>query len=235
MTGSEQLQFKTRLIPDRLPVPDGIFASEPFEIGFQRLRELGVQRNDDVEVSSFENAHIQTELVSPDSVLPTTYYLLKHRWLYQIRLARTLGDLGINLFDLDKIYYLTEGSEIWGLIPPIVEEYCEPETPYHGQSVVTLQDGAHRTSIARKLKNQPLRCIVISGANPTPWTLPYAVPNPWSETFLLESVPPTKKRYRDPDDPYGKMNGKMRPYVCIFNPEIRSDPRFRWADFGRKR
>lgn len=212
-------------------VPERVYASEPLEAGFERLRKTAVLRYEDEEVRPFESAHIETGLLTCDDVVPTSLYILRRRFLYQIRLARALERLGIDLFNLERIYYLEEGKAIWGLIPGIVQVYNEPEVPFHGQEVKANQDGLHRSIVRSQMSPTTFRSIVISGADLRPWSLPYAIPNSWDEIKMYDSVPPVKKRYRHPDNPYGMMI----PYVMMFAEEMRMDPRFRWVDYNTAR
>ncbi|OGK28617.1 hypothetical protein A3C28_03120 [Candidatus Roizmanbacteria bacterium RIFCSPHIGHO2_02_FULL_39_9] len=211
-------------------VPERVYDSEAFEVGFARLASAAIQRNEEI-TYPFEGAHIETRLLTCDDVIPTSFYILRRRFLYQIRLARALEKLGIDLFDLDKIYYLEEGEAIWGLIPGIVQNYNEPEAPFNGQEVHAKQDGLHRSIVRSQMTLQTFRSIVISGAHFTPWSLPYAIPNSWQEIYMYDIVPPVKKKYRYPENPYGIM----LPYEALFAEDMRKDPRFHWRDYDTPR
>jgi len=196
-----------------------VIMKEPFNNGFDRLKAAPLE-NSDVRIFPYQDARITTELLIADEIMPTSYYALSSRLDFQIEFRQKLLEDGIDLFNLQDIFYFQENGITRGLIPPIVEVYEEPEI---GRRVRALTDGLHRMSLSREMRI-PQRCIVIENINRDERCLPYAIPNSWEEVGVYDEVPPVKKNYRR-IPPYSYM----KPLTSIFDPSLRVI----WSDYGR--
>lgn len=175
---------------------------EPFEDAIARIRgaHLGLSTNNTLR--PFESAKIYTKLITPEDVLPCSYYVLIQRLIYQDEFTIKMWDEGIDVTNPPgMVYYTTKddsGEVILGAyFPLLVEKYFETYSLFGGQMVTALQDGHHRLS-RFNIHGKPQLAIIFEGA--TQEVLPHQVPNPlgWRQVEYGFTVPefPVKKIYR---------------------------------------
>ncbi len=139
--------------------------------------------------------------------------MLKDNLNFQRELRKYLIEVyGIDSLGFDGAYEIRndEKSEVWTLMPPVVEvaksdvkfNPTEGEIAYDGIfqiNVPVTNDGAHRMYHAREL-NSKINVILVSNASEEhPF---YAHPNQWKLVKVVDKVPPTKqekKLYRRED------------------------------------
>lgn len=190
------------------------------EIGFEELVKkirrvpLMDKREDGSNIYVYDNANISLKEFNVEEVNPTSFYVLNENMRFQRGLRKELLGKGIDTLHLDRAYELrNEKSEIWTLMPPIIEvtqrdvNYVHQKGELKYEDIVRLNipiinDGLHRITLAEEL-SKTFNSIYISGASKEyPF---YAHPNDWSRVKRVDKVPSvkTEKKFYSRENCYG--------------------------------
>lgn len=154
-----------------------------FEELEKKLRQV-ILYNDTLNMP-YSKAKITQASLNPSELKPLQKYLMKDR----IESLRSLKEELLEKSQLDiakmtKGYVISDGSKLYGLIPPIVEvSYYDAGKPN------VILDGIHRCWLALEDKER-INVILIDDVDlPLP-----AFPNSWEEIRLYDSSPQEKEK-----------------------------------------
>tara|TARA_Y100000310_G_scaffold324031_1_gene385340 strand:- start:15442 stop:16113 length:672 start_codon:yes stop_codon:yes gene_type:complete len=190
----------------------------PFTDLESKLKQVELLKPDSEgnKIYPYKDSEIIFRQAHPDSLVPTTLYLLNENLTVQKELREVmLTKFGIDSLQLDAAYTLDfiQGSENQRItiLPPIVENQPESvsydkhspdDLPYvRSKHIIMpyLNDGAHRIWLSKELGINP---VIADINNVHPKYPLYAHGNSWDDVKLMDEVPSPdqKKLYRRKGD-----------------------------------
>ncbi len=164
-----------------------IVAEIPFSELVQKLHDITLCG--DESIKPYSKAEISIESVEPTELRPMQRYLMESRLDNLPRFRDELiRDAGIDMMRLDKGYVFTDGTDLYGLLPPIVEvSYYDQGTPK------VILDGSHRCYLSL-VGGKNINVILVDNCN-----IPlHSFPNSWDNLKICATPPPDseKRTYR---------------------------------------
>lgn len=142
----------------------------------------------------YNNAYITTEILDPNYLSPSQFYILKDELNKKIELQEAFKNYcnknypvcrygGTDIFSINGYYEFKVSNEIETrtLLPPIVEESIEKD----GKIYSLINDGIHRIYLAL-LQKRKINVVYIRGALKPYYA--YPLPNGWNDVKIVKEI-----------------------------------------------
>lgn len=138
--------------------------------------------------------------VDPYSLVPTQRYVLEPIVNRLESLYKSLLNQQEDLLALRGGLWITKGEDSFPFIPPIVEEYWEPNSNRWLGKRWIISDGMHRAYVAQRLA-KPINIILIQNVPKEFPYYAYPLKGGWRDVYNLKELPRgfVKKYHREGD------------------------------------